>query len=71
MMEVRNMDKKERAYIMAEIARYDQGIVNLRFKRAAHIAHADALSMNISELEKEVAHNYRKLERARSEESEK
>lgn len=65
------MDKKERAYIMAEIARYDQGIVNLRIKRTAHIAHADALSMNISELEKEVAHNYRKLERARSEESEK
>ena len=56
---------------MAEIARYDQGIVNLRINRAAHIAHADALSMNISELEKEVAHNYRKLERARSEESEK
>ena len=65
------MDKKERAYIMAEIARYDQGIVNLRIKRADHIAHADALSMNISELEKEVAHNYRRLERARSEESEK
>ena len=65
------MDKKEIANIMAEIARYDQVIVNLRIKRTAHIAHADALSMNISELEKEVAHNYRKLERARSEESEK
>jgi len=65
------MDKKERAYIMAEIARYDQVIVNLRINRAAHIAHVDALSMNISELEKEVAHNYRKLERARSEESDK
>lgn len=65
------MDKKERAYIMGEIARYDQGIVNLRIKRTAHMAQADALTRNISELEKEVAYNYKKLECARSEESEK
>lgn len=65
------MDKKERAYIMGEIARYDQGIVNLRIKRASHMAQADALTRNISELEKEVAYNYKKLECARSEESAK
>lgn len=62
------MNEKEKVQIYAYIAKLEGGIAGLAARKAECIARADALTRNIRELEDEIVHNYRKLERARTEE---
>jgi hypothetical protein len=64
------MNELEKVKTYAFIAKLEGGIAGLSAKKAEHIARADALTRNIRELEDEIVHNYRKLERNRLEEAE-